>query len=330
MSRVGVYVSGAIGDAVLHAPLIKGLAEYLGTPVVLIDDLRDETNLLFAEQAWVSRAVSARHILHAPRGTRTRAFRALLQELALDEIYFFNFRTYAALAAWLAGVRKRVAFVHWNGFPRILMFTHWAIVHRWTQTPRSLAWMTRVFERNGMRVLPQYPAIGGGAPATPRARPLVALGVNASSQMKQYGAPGFVRLVRELEAALPNAVDYLLFGAPDVAEVAAQVKRDARIRGEFVDITSTPTPITDSARWMAQCAAYVGNDSFGMHLAVVQKVPSVGLFWHPQGMAYAPWLKPVEPRYPSLYCAGLDPQDVAFHAITTLRAWAPQLFEVAP
>jgi hypothetical protein len=64
-----------------------------------------------------------------------------------------------------------------------------------------------------------------------------------------------------------------------------------------------------------------------MHLAVVQKIPSVGLFWHRDGMSYVPWLKPVEPRYPALYCAGLDPTEVAFTTLTTLRAWAPQLFE---
>lgn len=295
-----VYISGNIGDSVLHLGFMRALSEELGRKLILINPLAPAVNRLFECQPYIERVISIRDIERDPqRKNRRRRMQELLDTLRLDTLFFFNFKTYVVMAALRSGIRRRIGFVRRHKFYNKLLFTHSVLVQKGgIQHPDTHTWLPRLFRAHGLPDQARYPSLLDGATATARAAELarghthlIALGLGASVAARRYPAARCAELIAQLRARDPR-YSFLLFGADDVRELAAQIRALAG-DAPLLDITGMDLDLCVSSALMARCLGCISNDSLALHVAVAHRVPSVGLFGISPPMNYVPWLRPI-------------------------------------
>jgi len=301
-----VYISGNIGDSVLHLGFIHALSQHLGRPLILLNPLPPAVNRLFEAQPYIERVVGIADIERAAdKGERGRRMTQLLRSLQLDTLFFFNFKTYAAIAALRAGVPRRVGFVRRHQFFNALLFTHHVMVQkRGTTHPDTHSWLPRLLGRHGYPAEAIYPSLFDSAEASAQAAQLaqdhprlIALGLGASVAARRYPAALCAELIGRLQAADP-ACSFLLFGAADVAALAAEIRGRCEGRARLLDITGLDLDLRVGSALIARCLGCVSNDSLALHLAVAHRVPTVGLFGISPPMHYVPWLRALEAEGP--------------------------------
>jgi heptosyltransferase-2 len=301
-----VYISGGIGDTVLHLGYLRALAQHLDRPLILINPLPAAVNRLFEAQPYIERVVSVRDIELGPdQKARRPRLAELLRGLKLDSIWFFNFKTYAALAARSAGVPKRIGFARQHQFWNAWLFTQSVLVNKRGIThPDTHVWLPQLFRRHGYPVEPLYPSLldsaemQAQAQAMTRGHPrLIALGLGAAVAARRWPAPRCAELIARLLARDP-AASFLLFGAADVRELAAEIRRRCAPGTRLLDITGQDLDLRVGSALMARCLGCVSNDSLALHLAAAHRLPSVGLFGISPPMRYVPWLEPLEAEGP--------------------------------
>ncbi len=295
-----VYISGNIGDSVLHLGFMRALSQQLGRRLILINPLPPAVNRLFEAQPYIERVVSIRDIEYDPqRRNRRPRMQALLGTLGLDTLFFFNFKTYAVMAALRAGIRQRIGFVRRHKFYNRLLFTHSVLVQKArVQHPDTHTWLPLLLRRHGFAAEAIYPSLFDSEAAAARAAELaqghshlIALGLGASVPARRYPAARCAELIAQLRERDPRH-SFMLFGAADVADLAADIRArcgDARL----LDITSMDLDLCVGSALMARCLGCVSNDSLALHMAVAHQVPSVGLFGISPPMNYVPWLRPL-------------------------------------
>jgi hypothetical protein len=75
-----VYISGNIGDSVLHLGFIRALSQQLGRPLILLNPLPPAVNRLFEAQPYIERVVGIADIERgADKGERGRRMTQLLR-----------------------------------------------------------------------------------------------------------------------------------------------------------------------------------------------------------------------------------------------------------
>jgi heptosyltransferase-2 len=296
-----VYISGGIGDTVLHLGFMRALSQHLGRPLILINPLPPAVNRLFEAQPYLERVVSIREIELGPDKKARRArLTEVLRGLQLGSIWFFNFKTYAALAARGAGVPKRIGFARQHQLWNALLFTQSVLVNKRGIThPDTHVWLPQLFRKYGHPAEPLYPSLLDSAEAqaqaevmtrdTPR---LVALGLGAAVAARRCA-----ELIALLMARDPG-LSFLLFGAADVQELAAEIRRLCAPGTRLLDITGMNLDLRVGSALMARCLGCVSNDSLALHIAAAHRVPSVGLFGISPPMRYVPWLEPLQAEGP--------------------------------
>ena len=301
-----VYISGNIGDSVLHLGFIRALAQQLGRPLILLNPLPPAVNRLFEAQPYIEKVIGIGDIERdGDKGARRRRMAGLLRSLGLHTLFFFNFKTYAALAARSARIPVRVGFVRRHQFHNALLFSHCVLVQkRGTPHPDTHTWLPRLLGRHGYPAQAIYPSLFDSAEATAQAAQLarehprlIALGLGASVAARRYPAALCAELIGRLRAADP-ACSFLLFGAADVADLAAEIQRLCAGQAPLLDITGMDLDLRVGSALMARCVGCVSNDSLALHLAVAHRVPTVGLFGISPPMHYVPWLRPLEAEGP--------------------------------
>lgn len=323
-----VYISGNIGDSVLHLGFLRTLSEHLGRPLILINPLPEAVNRLFEAQPCIERAVSIRDIEYdGDKRRRGERLERQLRELRLGSLYFFNFKTYAVVAARRAGIPRRVGFVRAHQFWNALLFTHSVLVRKQGIVhPDTHVWLPQLFRRHGYPAAALYPSLFDNADMQARAAEmtrehprLIALGLGASVPARRWSAQRCAELVDRL-AAQDSSNSFLLFGAPDVAELAAEIRGRCAVGTRLLDITGTDLDLRVGSALMARCLGCVSNDSLALHLAVAHRVPTVGLFGISPPMRYVPWLEPLEAEGPG-GMDGIAPARVAQALLEQMRGF---------
>lgn len=327
-----VYISGNIGDSVLHLGFMRALSQHLGQPLILINPLPEAVNRLFEAQPCIGRAVSIRDIEYdGDRRRRGQRLEQKLRELRLGSLYFFNFKTYAALAARRAGIPRRIGFVRAHQFWNTLLFTHSVLVRKQGIVhPDTHVWLPQLLRRHGYPAEALYPslfdsaAMQARAVEMTRAHPrLIALGLGASVPARRWSARRCAELIGQLEAQDPG-LSFLLFGAADVAELAAEIRRHCAPDSRLLDITGQDLDLRIGSALMARCLGCVSNDSLALHLAVAHQVPTVGLFGISPPMRYVPWLEPLQAEGPG-GMDGIAPARVAQALLEQIRRFPAPL-----
>lgn len=324
--RIAVYISGNIGDTVLHLGFLRALSEHLRRRLILINPLPDAVNALFAVQPYVEEVISIREIENHPdKRQRGPLLRVRLQSLQLDALLFFNFKSYAAIAAARTGIPQRWGFVRRHQFINALLFTHHVFVQkRGTTHPDTHTWLPALFRRYGLPDTAHYPSLFVDEESRARASELtrdhsrlVGLGLNASVAARRYPADRFVEVIDGLLRSDPG-FSFLLFGAADVADIAATIAGRVGDRARLLDITSMNLDLRVSSAVTARCRGFISNDSLGLHIAVAHQVPTVGLFGISPPMHYAPWLVPLQAEEAG-GMAGIRPATVVATMLPLLR-----------
>ncbi len=315
--RIAVYISGNIGDSVLHLGFMRALSEHLQRRLILINPLPPAVNALFAVQPYIDEVISIREIEnHSDKGLRGRLLREKLESLRLDTLFFFNFKSYAAIAALRARIPQRWGFVRRHQFHNALLFTHRVFVRKGgTMHPDTHTWLPALFRRYGLPDEAIYPSLfvdeGSAAQAVELTQDhpqLIGLGLNASVAARRYPAAKFVDVIDGLLAE-DARYSFLLFGAADVVDIAAEIRRHIGDRARLLDITGMNLDLRVGSAVTARCKGFISNDSLGLHIAVAHRVPTVGLFGISPPMHYVPWLIPLQAEEPG-GMAGIRPATI--------------------
>jgi len=106
------------------------------------------------------------------------------------------------------------------------------------------------------------------------AKPVVAVHPGVGNVMRQWPAEHFASLIDLLVEQ--NAVNAVLIGGPEEAELATQVLDQVVHRDAVVSLVGR-TPLRDLPALLSACALYVGNNSGPKHIAAALGVPTIGI-----------------------------------------------------
>ncbi len=106
------------------------------------------------------------------------------------------------------------------------------------------------------------------------AKPVVAVHPGVGNAMRQWPAEHFAALIDLLVEK--NAVNAVLIGGPEEAELAAEVLGQVVHRDSVVSLVGK-TPLRELPALLSACALYVGNNSGPKHIAAALGVPTIGI-----------------------------------------------------
>jgi heptosyltransferase-2 len=300
LGRTGCVVGGGLGDALMHLGHLEGVAARAQDgKVTLLCKKGVELADLFGGVDFISDVVGLSSDQN--RSGYVGFFRAAsIFRHRFDTIFFFRKSKTLVCAAQFAGVANRFGVIV---APRPLLYPYTQNLAapagvKFPDLRLADALMKGLhisFDSARVRLAPKPEAmreaeaiLGPGVPGT------IAIGLNASGVLKQWGAERYGELVARL--AERTDARFLLYGAGDVAAVASHVIALSKLDpGRFVDICAAPRRMSLSHALMARCLFYVGNDSNGMHLAARSGIPAVGLFGFTPPITYSPLIIPVTP-----------------------------------
>lgn len=314
--RMAIYISGGIGDVVLHMGHIRALAEQAGQPLVMLLPHSGATHGLFASQPYIEQVISLEDIQGDRKG-RVARLSEVLREQRIETLFLFTFQRFVAQAARRARVPRRVGFIRYHQPHLAGLLTHRGWVRRrGTPHPDTHTWLPPILRRCGYRGVPVYPSlevapeaqaqVRGWLPAS--GKQLLGVGLNGSTPDKRYDGEAFAQVIGQLHACCPG-LSFLLFGARDVADTACTIRACLPAQVPVLDITDAGLDLRASHALLAECEYFIGNDSMGLHLAVAHRIPSIGLFGATPPMSYVPWLHPIVSTRPSRM-DGIAPQAV--------------------
>jgi len=272
-----------IGDMIWHLPHLHALAAAAGGTVTLIAKPRSAADqVLGADPAvrdiiWLDRNPEGRRGRH----DGMRGLLRLAQELRarrFDAVVLLHHSVTLAAAARLAGIPVRAGYGY--GAQRWLLNRGPVMSRRMLrqhQFQRATAWLRAA----GVALAETEPrlAISDAARKVVAARlegvarPFVAIGIGASEPSRQWGAAGFVALVRGLRVMGWDRL-VLLGGAAEVA-LAAEIQRLEADGGITVAIGWR---LDEVAALLAEATFYVGNNTGVMNMAAAVGIPTYALF----------------------------------------------------
>lgn len=323
-----VFISGAIGDNVVHFGLIKRLALRHG-PLLLINYLDDQVNALFADQPCIAGVISLRSVLGPDRQQRSAIAAQLFATTKLEHLYHFNFQTWFAVAAFKARVPNRYAYLPRRAFIRLPLFSHHVFVPDRTPHPRSVYWIQALLRKYHFDHAPIFPNLEASPAFRDEARQLaasrprwIALGMNSSVAVRQWGAARFAALARAIQQQ-DRELGFILFGHRDVAPVAEEFLARMPADTPVINLPAMAPDLRLSVALLAEARLYVGNDSSGMNLAAALGIPTIGLFGYRSLAAFCPHLHPVYALPPESGMANIDADQVTTLTLQLLAARKP-------
>lgn len=317
MARFGkslAFVGGGIGDVVMHAGHLEGIAAQSDGGVVVVGcRYAGPVGEIFAGSTFVSEVIS---LEDEASKFRFRTVRERLSPHGFKSIFMLKSQAQVSLAARLSGIRR---YQHRGRYdPRSLLEGPYAPPIHMSKTDALFRRLHIPFDSAACRLRPTGEAAAFAGQHMGE-RPFVAIGLNSSAPVRQWG-DHFIGLVRRLAERFP--VNFLLYGGPDVRELSQRVVLGAGLpASRLIDIPAEGYRIGVSHALLARCLLYVGNDSSGLNLAALCGMPTVGLFSETPPFTWSPVFIPVEPDPPGSGIAGIRPEAVwraseqALHAL---------------
>lgn len=211
-------------------------------------------------------------------------------------------------------VRKRTYSRHWWDIWRAVAGTYWSEVVDLRNSAVSrlvLAGKRRIWSQQPdtmPKVKQIATVIGVTPPPSPRlwfddatqiaardflqgiASPRIVIAPVANWPGKTWPATHYIDLIKQLSSASDTVLkdpSFIIMAGPGEEAVAAQVLA-ACPQGRGFSAIATFSPL-QAAAVIAQCDAFIGNDSGLMHCAAATGVPTLGLFGPSNRAVYAPW-----------------------------------------
>lgn len=268
-----------IGDMVWHLPFLAAIAASApGGRIDILAKPRSRADQLLAavehvdEILWLERDKGEhkglRGLLRLSRRLRTRGYR---QAWVLH-----NSARYALLAR-LAGIPEVIGYG--VGTQRLFQTRH-AAFSRAEAKRHPIDKAALCLQRLGVPVQDALAHLPVAADALARVcerfaalpRPWIAVGIGSSEPFKQWGAGRFAELcARIVQEGLGSPV--LVGGGGEQALADEIIARSGVAMQAPLDL-----PVRDMAALLADCAAYVGNDTGFLNLAAATGVKAIGLF----------------------------------------------------
>lgn len=270
-----------IGDMVWHLPHIHAIAR--GTPehaVTVLTKARSRAEQLFAADPHVRDVLC----LERGRGGRHAGVSGLLRLARqlragrFDAVWILHDSARYAFAAWLAGIPVRIGYA--KGVARLLLNRPL----RLTPDQESLHPIDKadlLMRAHDLKLPAARLDIAADARARIHrrfgaiARPWVALGVGTSEPYKQWGAPRFAELACAL--AQRYGMTAFLIGGDGERALGDEIVALAQRQGVAVR-NALGLSVADTMALLADCRAYVGNDTGFLNVAAAVGVPAFGLF----------------------------------------------------
>lgn len=273
MPRVLVIRGGAIGDFVLTLPAIRLLRENI--PDCSVEVLGYPGIVDLAAAAGLADSVrSLEHRTMAPLFARGAE---------IDEGVGEYFRSFNLVVSYLFdpdGILR-------ENLQRLGVRTLIEVSHRVEEGRGHAAQqLARPLEKLAFYLDDPAPRLVLGAAGRPPARPLIAVHPGSGSPRKNWPVEHWIRLGRELAAAFPAA---------QLALITGEAERDRGITRAVVEAWSglafehlDSLALTELARRLAGCCAFIGHDSGISHLAAAAGCPCLLLFGPTNPDTWAP------------------------------------------
>jgi ADP-heptose:LPS heptosyltransferase len=295
-----VVTGGGLGDTLFHLPFIRTIQQHsTGKSIVLACKKGREIGELFSEIDFVRSVLPIARDQDVSGQPDLFRIRRLTRQANINSAFIFHKSSGIAIAMMLAGVRRRYGYFFSGGSNRFFL-------NKGTLVPKSVprpAFMNHAalvmddvglpYDYNDVRFHQPDRVVEAICEKLniDRSLPMVALGVNASADFKQWGGEKYAVIAERL---LNNhRCQILLFGAGDVRDVAQVIVAESASPARIVDLTGIKVPLHHSHALLQICEAYIGNDSFGLNLAAMSSRPAVGIFADGHHFAYSDWIKPV-------------------------------------
>jgi ADP-heptose:LPS heptosyltransferase len=311
-----VVTGGGLGDTLFHLPFIRSIQQQSsGQSIVLACKKGREIEQLFSDIDFVRSVLPIARDQDVSGQPDLFRMRKLTRQANIDSAFIFHKSSGIAIAMMMAGVGQRFGYYFKGGTNRFFL-------NRGTCVPKSVprpAFMNHAalvmddagisYDYNDVRFHQPDHVVDAICKelAVDRSRPIVALGVNASADFKQWGGEKYTVISERL---LKNySCQVLLFGAGDVRDVADEIVTKSSFPERIIDLTDKKVPLNYSHALLQNCEAYIGNDSFGLNLAAMSSLPAIGIFAQGHHFSYCDWIKPVNSDSPDI------------HRITPDRVW---------
>lgn len=327
LGRSIAFVGGGIGDVIMHTGHFQAIARASTNGRITIG-CRSEKPIadLLKGNDFVEDVIGFGDGDDKNRVVVSSATRKL-KAGNFDSFFCLKSNPRLVTAAYFAGIPKR------NGYmqaldPRAMLLTTRVVVPKTTPHPLHMSKSDRLlkhlglsFDHSGARLKPKTEALIEARKLV--TGPTIAIGVNASVPERQWGER-FIPLVKTLDRM--TSTQFLLFGGPDVRDVAAQIKESAGLPAtRFVDLTEKGASLALSHAALSLCQVYVGNDSSGLNLAVFCGIPAVGFFSLAPPLTYSPLIIPLSPIPAGSGVGGIGLDRVVEITLETIHRHCPHL-----
>lgn len=331
MSEFGntlIVTGGGLGDTLFHLPFINSIQQRLhGNPVFLACKKAREIDELFSEIDEIHSVLPIARNQDISGKANIGRLRRLTREAGIQTAFIFHKSVSISFAIMMAGVGNRFGYYLEGGMNRFFL-NRGICVPRSVPTPEFMSYASMVMDSAGIpydyndvcfrqpdRVIKAaFERLG----LVDRSQ-MIALGVNASAEFKQWGSKRFSAIAERLLDSFTGRI--LIFGAGDVRQVAEDILAGTARPDRFIDLTAKDTPLNHSHALLQCCDFYVGNDSFGLNLAAMSSIPAVGIFGQDFFFSYSDWIKPVISK--SSKITGVDP-NMVWEEISRLMAQPPR------
>jgi heptosyltransferase-2 len=328
LGRSIAFVGGGIGDVVMHTGHFQAIARASENGKITIG---------CRSAAPIMDLLQGNDFVEAVIGFGDGADRnRVIIKSATRKLKAANFSSFFCLksnprliaSAWLAGIPNRYGYMQALD-PRSMFLTTRVIVPKVTAHPLHMSKADMLlghvglpFDHASARLKPKPEAVTQARNII-RGRRAIAIGVNASTPLRQWGAR-FIPLIKELGRV--TGASFVLFGGSDVRDVAAEIIAGSNLpEDRFIDLTALKASLALSHAVLSECQIYVGNDSSGLNLAVFCGIPAVGFFSLAPPLTYSPLIIPISPDPSGSGVEGISLERVLSTSLEAINRYAPNL-----
>ncbi len=270
-----------IGDMIWHLPILHSIAAASpeGCVTVLTKPRSQADHLLRADPAiqevlWLERNPGQHDGI---RGIGRLV--KLLRRYYFRQVWILHRSPRYALICWLAEIPERIGYG--LGLQRYFL-NHPAKLSSAEAREHPVERATRLLQRSHIPPVEEEPQLVID-PAAQRAvvaryqelsRPWIALGIGSSEPYKQWGEANFIQLTEHLRGH--TGAVFIIGGASEQAmgqRIIAQASALGVPMGEALTLS-----LEEVAGLLAQCSAYIGNDTGVLNMAAAVGIPAWGLF----------------------------------------------------